>query len=75
MVIEWISNSGRYSRIESWGSTEMLHGSIKNQHTSDVNFASKIIDDYQFREAEYRGIFLIQDCVSFLHKNVVKVYI
>ena len=73
--IEWIINNGRYSRIESWESTEMSQESIKNPHTSVVNFAPKLIDGNQFREAKFRGICVKQDSVSFFIKCSKFIYL
>ena len=53
----------------------MSQESIKNPHTSDVNFALKTIWDYQIRKVKFRGICFKQDTVSFLHKKVVYLYI
>ena len=59
-----------------WDSTGISRESIKNPHTSDVIFAPKIIGDYRFNSTvECKGIFLKQDSLSFLHKNIANLYI
>ena len=73
--IFWISKDGSKSKIESWNSTIMSDQSIKNPHTSYISFASNMIKDYQFWKVEFKGTCLKQHSVSFLHKNVVKLYI
>ena len=41
----------------------------------DICFAPKLIGDYQFKNMEFKGICLKQDSFSFLHKNIVNLYI
>ena len=48
---------------------------IENPQTSDISFAPKLIGDYQFQKVEFKGICLKQDSVSFLHRNIVNLYI
>ena len=43
--------------------------------TSDTTSAPELIENYQFSRAKFKGIRLKQDSVSFLHKNVVNLYI
>ena len=59
-------------KIESWGSTGMLQENINNPHISDINFAPKLIGDYQFKKVEFKRICLKQENVFFLHKSIVK---
>ena len=40
-----------------------------------TSFAPKLICDYQSKNVEFIGICLKQDSVSFLHKEVVNLYI
>ena len=54
----------------------MSRESIKNPHTSDLNFALKIIGDYRYNSIlKLKGICLRQDRVFFLHTNIVNLYI
>ena len=53
----------------------MPHESIKNPPTSDNSFAPKLITDYSPHRVKFNGNCLRQDSVSFLHKNVVNLYI
>ena len=53
----------------------MLQERIKNPHTSDISFTPKLIGDYQFKKVEFKGICSKQNSVSFLHKNLVNLYI
>ena len=46
--IYWISKNSNQSKDELPGSIGMSQWSIKSPHTSDINFALKLIDDYQF---------------------------
>ena len=48
---------------------------VENPQTSDISFAPKLIGDYQFQKVEFKGICLKQDSVSFLHRNIVNLYI
>ena len=50
----------------------MLQENINNPHISDINFAPKLIGDYQFKKAEFKRICLKQENVFFLHKSIVK---
>ena len=55
--------------IELWGSTGMWQESIKNPHTSDVNFAPKIIGHYKFNIiVEFKRICLKLESVFFFIK-------
>ena len=74
--IKFISNSGRNSRIESWGSTGMSGEKIKKSTYFRCCFFPKLIGDYLFNNiVTFKGIYLKQDNVSFLHKNIVSLYI
>ena len=54
----------------------MPQESIKNTHTSGINFSPKMIGEYKFNsKVEFKGICLKQDNVSFLRKEVVTLYI
>ena len=70
--IYWISKDGSNSEIESWKSTEMSRESIKTWHTSDISFALKLNFDYRFKTSNFKGIYLNQDSVSFLHEKCFK---
>ena len=72
--IEFISNDS--DNTELCSSTGMSQKSIKNQHTSDINFSPKMIDNYILNgRVRFKGICLKQVSVSFLHRKVVNLYI
>ena len=48
---------------------------IKNPYTSEISFASELIDGYPIKKVKYKGICLKQDSVSFIHGNIVNSYI
>ena len=49
---------------------------IKNSLTPDITFTLVLIDNIsQFSRVKFKGIFLKQDSVFFLHKKVVNSYI
>ena len=48
----------------------MSKENIKSSHSSDISFAPKVINDYQFKKVE-----LSVSSVSFLHENVKNLYI
>ena len=62
-------------KIEVCHSTGVSQERTKNLQTSDTTFAPKLIFKYRFYRMEFKGICLKQDTVSFLHKNVVNLYI
>ena len=64
----------RDSKTELW-KLPMPEECIENPQTSDISFAPKLIGDYQFQKVGFKGICLKQDSVSFLHRNVVNLYI
>ena len=60
--IYWISNDNYI--IKLWGSTGMSQESVKNPHTLDINFAPKLIGEYQSNcRARFKRICSKQDCV------------
>ena len=66
----------RDNNIKLWISTEMSEETIKNPHTSDITFSPELIDNLsRISRVKFKGIFLKQDSVSFLHKKVVNSYI
>ena len=48
-----------------------IRNRVKNPHNSDISVAPKLIGDYQFKKVKFKGIYLKQDSVSFLHKIVL----
>ena len=73
--LEYISNNS--NKIESKNSIGTSSESIKNWHTLHAAFFPELIQsEYsRFSEVKIKGICLKQDSVSFLHKNVVHLYI
>ena len=53
----------------------MSKENIKNRYISDISFASELIGDCQFKKVEFKRICFKLDSASFLHKNVVNLYI
>ena len=55
---------------------ECQKGKLKNPHISDTAFVPKLIGDYLFNNiVTFKGFCLKEDSVSFLHKNIVNLYI
>ena len=44
-------------------------------HNSNITVAAKVTADHQFNRVKFKGIALKEDSVSFLHKEVVNLYI
>ena len=66
----------RDNKIKMWISTGMSEETIKNPHTSDITFSPELTDNLsRISRVKFKGIFLKQDSVSFLHKKVVNSYI
>ena len=73
--IYWISKDGRDRKIELLGFTEISQENIKNLYTSDITFAPTLIENYQFSKVESKGFCVKQGSMSFLHQNLVNLYI
>ena len=72
--IYWISKDGSDKKLNR-GVIQECYKKKKNLLTSEFTFTPKLIDDYQFSKVDFKGIFLKQDNMSFLHKKVVNLYI
>ena len=57
------------------GFTEISQENIKNLYTSDITFAPTLIENYQFSKVESKGLCVKQGSMSFLHQNLVNLYI
>ena len=64
-LIYWISKDSSNSKIESWGFAEMSQESIKNLHTSDINFVPELTGNDQFKKVGFKGICLKSEHVIF----------
>ena len=53
----------------------MPEKSIKNPSTPDNSFAPNVIAAYPLSKVKFNGNCLKQKSVSFLHKNIVSLYI
>ena len=73
-LIYCISKDSSNSKIESWGFAGMSQESIKNTHTSDINFAPELTANDQFKKVRFKGICLKSEHM-FFHNNVVTLYI
>ena len=63
--------TSKNGKIVSWQSEE----SIASPSTTDNNFDPEIIYNYGKGKIKFKGIFLKQDSVSFIHGNMVNLYI
>ena len=73
-LIYCIGKDSSNSKIESWGFAGMSQESIKNTHTSDINFAPELTANDQFKKVRFKGICLKSEHM-FFHNNVVTLYI
>ena len=73
-LIYCIGKDSSNSKIESWGFAGMSQESIKNTHTSDINFAPELTANDQFKKVRVKGICLKSEHM-FFHNNVVTLYI
>ena len=61
-------------KIGLWQSKGMPEKSIKPPFTRDNSFDPEIICNYSQGSVKFKGICLKQECVSFIHGNVVTSY-
>ena len=61
--------------IVQWNCGNLQECNTKVLKIRKLNFALKLIGNYQFKEVQFKGICLKQDSVSFPHKKVVSLYI
>ena len=53
----------------------MSEESIKNPPSSDNSITPNLIDNYPIEKVKFNGNCLRKDMISFIHKNVINLYI